>query len=618
MNWPKPSRPSCFAYAGIFWLIGVLVSCSQPRDVLVPEVMMLTAEPLNEFRAVQHRLRKKECTPRAYVAGPETVLSFPLDQAPVSSEFECEIQVLSDEPGEGETLRVELQGFFQQEPHGDWSKVVSLSREEGQSWSKVRIPIESKERLSELTMRVRLDSNEEAASVGILRPRLRFHRSIQMKKEDQPRRQIVLMTLDTLRADVLGCYGNREVQTPAFDRLAAKSTVFTRAFSTTNVTNSSHVSIFTSLHLKDHGVVNNRTKLEPTTRTMIEEVSQQGLTTAGFVAAYLFEGSRSSLSGRFDEFYGCEVVSQRRAEDVNGDLLPWLNEHANEDFFVWVHYFDPHMPYDAPYPFNRMYRSDSTGEKIERQLNYGGNLDWFAESDDAQYYRNQYHGEVSYLDQQVGELLDHLEALSILDGALIGVVADHGESLGEHGIYCGHGGLYDSTTRVPLMVKLPGQQRGGAFDGLVSSMDLYPSIAEAFDFEAPPPIRGRSLLSVMKAVGFSGEVPPSDGFDSVVSEYAGLSQVTVRTPDHRFLLALKDRELYPRFGLEKDKIELYDLTKDPGQLRDISGLEVDLVRGFEEQVRQFLADRIRSSAREVLGEEDRKKLLELGYTEDGE
>jgi arylsulfatase len=471
--------------------------------------------------------------------------------------------------------------------------------EEGQSWIPFEVEVEAPGPVEALSLKFdRADA--EGGRVAVLRPVARFE--TERTLDDRPRRQVLLVTTDTLRADALGCYGNEEVRTPNLDRLAGEGLRFTRAFATANVTNPSHTSIFTSLYLKDHKVTDNFRKLAPEVPTMLEPLRAAGLTTAGFVSSFNFQPEKSDFDRRFDEFFPCETYFERRAEDVNLDALPWLGEHANEDFFVWLHYFDAHMPYAPPYPWDRLYpRDDRT--RIDRPIEYKGNPKWFSSSE-LGFYRSQYHGEVTYLDHHLGELFDRLRRLGIYERATIVVVADHGEALGEHGVFCEHSSLFDEVTRVPLIIKPPASRAHliADTDAFVSTVDLYPSIFELCDLAVPPGLRGTSVF---------GRGPERV---SVFSTAARGAQETVRTAEHRFLRGVSTEELFPGFAIRAGERELYRIDSEGREAVD--GLH-ERADALEDELDAFLSD-ARDHEALPIDAAHAAEMEKLGYTQGGE
>ncbi len=448
----------------------------------------------------------------------------------------------------------------------------------------------------------------------MLRPQVHYRRTLPTQPPE-PRRQVLFVTLDTLRADHLGCYGNEEIRTPNLDALARAGVRFEDAVSASNVTNPSHSSMFSGLYVKDHGVKSNKHRFDSAIPNLPGVLADEGFRTAGFGAASLLGAQGANLGRLFQEFDGCATYHQRRAEDVNADVVPWLNAHADEDFFAWVHYFDAHSPYVPPAPWNEMYDLPPSDERIARRD--VREHPWFQVSDDPQYFRSQYMGEVSYLDHQLGVLTDQLRELGIFEDVLIVVVADHGESLGEHGIHLSHHGLYDETVRVPLIVKPPGRtsaSSGGVVTGAVSTVDLFPTVLELLGIESDVRVRGRSLVGPIEAALASND-PAEAGASLAFVEHAHRQQVAIRTARHKLILALVDREYYPTYVIRAGDAELYDRIRDPREQENVFEAEQREASALRTVLDEFLSESFGHEAEEITDRDYIEQLRVLGYAE---
>ncbi|MGB8959807.1 MAG: sulfatase, partial [Candidatus Aminicenantales bacterium] len=273
---------------------------------------------------------------------------------------------------------------------------------------------------------------------------------------------VLLITLDTTRADHLGCYGFAQAATPNLDRLAGEGIRFARVYAPAPLTLPSHASIMTGLYPATHGVRNNGHELVSKWKTLAEVLKGRGFTTAAFVSSFSVD-SRFGIGRGFDVYDDTFEVqaplkganAERRAGDTFARFSRWLDGHAQDRFFAWVHYYDPHLPYDPPSP----YREGSPGRP--------------------------YDGEIAYMDHYVGAILEALEAKGLRDKTLIVVAGDHGEGLGDkaetgHGIF-----LYEETMRVPLIIN--GRKafpRPRVVEGAVRLVDVAPTILETLGFKA--------------------------------------------------------------------------------------------------------------------------------------
>ena len=258
-------------------------------------------------------------------------------------------------------------------------------------------------------------------------------------------RHVLIITIDTLRADRLGCYGNPDVATPNIERLAREGAMAPQASAQAPITRPSHVSMFTGLYPSQHGIRDNISRaLAPDVATMAEAFKAAGFETAGFVSSIVLS-AQSGLGRGFDEFsdrfdIGADAADEGHFLDIlehRGDVavaeaVKWLDAHSGGRTFVWVHLYDPHAPYEPPEPYA------------------------------SRYAGRPYDGEVAWSDELVGRLDAEVTRLGIRDQTLVVLTSDHGEALGEHGESVHGFFLYQAKLRVPLLMRGPGIVRSKA------------------------------------------------------------------------------------------------------------------------------------------------------------
>ena len=369
------------------------------------------------------------------------------------------------------------------------------------------------------------------------------------------RPNVVLVTIDTLRADRLGCYGNSKIETPNLDGIARSGTLFENAVSQSPLTPPSHASMFTSMYPPVHKVRDTGGFiLQPENTTLAEVMQQQGWATAAFVGS-------SVLSGRFGFSQGFATYDdqmsrprgggmaseypERRAGEVVDRALNWLSSHSGKPFFLWVHLFDPHTPYDPPAPFREKYKG------------------------------RPYDGEVAYTDQELGRLLDGIAKKSPSESTLIAVLADHGESLSEHGEFTHGVFLYDSTLRIPFLVMGPGVPQNLRVKQQARSIDLAPTLLELSGVKAPEGLQGTSLIPASSRK----EAPADFSYAETV-----FSKINMGWSELRAIRT--DRWKYVR----SPKPELYDLAKDPGETTNIIGSHPNEVRELEAKLNSVVSN----------------------------
>jgi choline-sulfatase len=357
---------------------------------------------------------------------------------------------------------------------------------------------------------------------------------------------VVLVTIDTLRADHVGCYGAAWASTPTLDGLAGRGVRFTTAISPAPLTLPAHATLFTALDPPEHGVrANGAFRLVEGLPTLAERFEGAGFATAAFVSAFVLDRRFGLARGfaHYDDTLGVQnedvgVASRPAGESVDA-ALAWL-EGAPERFFLWLHLYDPHAPYEPPEPHRT------------RQLG------------------RPYDGEIAYADAELGRLLAALDARFPDGRTLVAVTADHGESLGEHGEPTHAFSVYDATQRVPLILAGPGVPQGAVDERLVRLADLAPTLLALTGLPplaptALPPLAGGSGASLLPAPAGPEPEPRVAWVETLATQIdLGWSPLLgVRTREHKYVRAPRP--------------ELYELASDPGETRNLAAENEDLV-----------------------------------------
>jgi arylsulfatase A-like enzyme len=327
------------------------------------------------------------------------------------------------------------------------------------------------------------------------------------------RSNVLLITVDTLRADRLGTYGFQLETSPAIDRLAKQGVVFERAIAGASFTTASHASIMTSRYTREHtiGYKNGETRLEGIT-TLAEIFGREGYQTAAFIGNLVLDRT-SGLDQGF-ETYDAELpnvernrklVFERIAEYTTESALHWLKNRDSRPFFLWVHYQDPHGPYTPPPGFKGRFRPDFRSDEKPLQILKGPaglngipsyqNIDGIRR---PSIYRASYAEEIAYADRWIGELISHVDAIKAETKPIVMFTADHGESLGEENRYFMHG---TSTTpdqaHIPMILRAPGLPAERRTE-IVHHVDVMPTILELVGIEAPAETSGIALGPVLR------------------------------------------------------------------------------------------------------------------------
>jgi len=389
-------------------------------------------------------------------------------------------------------------------------------------------------------------------------------------------RNVLLVTLDTTRPDRIGCYGNSAIETRNIDRLAASGVVFTNALATSPVTLPTHASILTGLYPHRHEARDNALyRLSSEHTTLAEVLSAHGYVTAAFVSSFVLDARFGLAQGfdHFDDYTGRRSSvtgnAERRADETTDRALAWLSRERRRPFFLWVHYYDPHVVYKPPV-------------EVEDRA------------------ENPYDGEIVFVDQQLGRLLDAVAAATA-GRALVVLTADHGEALGEQGEWTHGYLLQEATLRIPLIMSAPGGLgRGFRFDKRVSQVDLMPTLLALLGIPAPTDLDGVDLLArpgtarPVLAEAHSGHA--NYGWARLAAIYRG---------SHKYV--------------DGPVPELYDLDRDPLAHHNLAGEQRALAADLRRQLRALRgpnAELLPPPAFE-LNPGDVERLQALGYAAGG-
>ena len=350
-----------------------------------------------------------------------------------------------------------------------------------------------------------------------------------------PPPNVVVITIDTLRADHLGCYGYKQIHTPNIDALASDGVRFERAYTPVPVTLPAHTVIFTGTYPMLSGMHDfSGNKLNAGQPTLASVLKQHGYTTGAVLGSAVLD-SRFGLNQGFDFYYDhfdfnrlqeSNLEEMERPGNFVADVaLDWLGRNRKNKFFLWMHLYDPHYPYRPPAPYSEQYRD------------------------------RPYDGEIAFADAQVGRLIAYLRANGIYRNTIIVLAGDHGESLGEHGEK-NHGFfIYNATLHVPMIIRLPGSSSPKVLADLVSLADLTPTILEALNFDVPSQVQGLNLLPLIAA--------------KKRAELHNLYAETFLPRLHFNWSELRSVETERYHFIDAPKPELYDLSKDPGETQNV-------------------------------------------------
>jgi len=514
--------------------------------------------------------------------------------------------------GEGAVLRVRLesqpgadQELWRGEPRGDELSVP------------LRAPAGSAVRLS-----LHVEAASNAVRVALSRPQVlgraaqpppaTTHSEAETARADTVRSALrganaVLVILDAAAARYFGALGGPNQATPEFDRLAAEGVLFENAFTPAVYTFPAVSSLFTSLAPDEHGNVDPWTgHLSRAPLVLAEAVASRGIHTAAFVASPMLGPERGFDRG-FAEFHPIYTSHDdpTEAEAFRPPLDRFLAASRGRRFFAWLHFREPHFPYDPKPPFDTLFGSGPVPKELRSEPDLLEAIEHGRRRvpDEVDHLRRLYLGNLAYVDRELGWLRGRLEAAGLLEKTVLIVTADHGEAFWEHG-HIGHNvQVYDEQAHVPLLIRLPKAAglAGRRVASLVDLSDLAPTILDALGLwrVARPAFEGLSLLSV--AAGARGR-------PSVVTRDAGESP--------RY--ALRDKRSTCILNTIDDTVELFDRAADPGETKNLAAhqpLDADHCR--QSMRAWILGRRLRGTAPEVepISAEDRERLRALGYVQ---
>jgi arylsulfatase A-like enzyme len=406
---------------------------------------------------------------------------------------------------------------------------------------------------------------------------------------------VVLITLDTTRADRMGFLGSERGLTPNLDALARQSAIFTRAYSQVPLTSASHATILTGTYPQFHQVLDFPMPLSKTVPYAPEILRARGYKTAAFIGSLALDPTAGAPGfDRGFDIYDAGFQSkgiqnksrydtvERRGGEVVTRALAWLDKHPKGPYFLWVHLYDAHDPYDPPEPYKSRYAAEP------------------------------YDGEIAYADSAVGKLLRQLKVRGIYDQSVIAVMADHGESLGAHGEDTHGIFLYDETIHVPLLIKLP---RGSEkrIENRVELVDVLPTLLQAAGVEIPQEVQGESLLELMTPA--KAGAAKADGANTD----AWRDRAAYAESDYPFLAygwnSLQSLRTGKYLFIQAPRRELYDQTTDAKAEHNLASTSVavaDTLSSRTETFRQKTSSKVEAPAM-MVDMSTRDKLAALGY-----
>jgi arylsulfatase A-like enzyme len=393
------------------------------------------------------------------------------------------------------------------------------------------------------------------------------------------RLNVLLITIDTLRADHMSLYGYSRETTPRLDALAKVGVTFDRAYTYWPKTRGSFVAMMTGRLAAGSGYGKTHPLLLDFNPTLAGLLKGAGYDTVAVVDNPNVAASLGYAKGfgRYRETWEEEALPSEvdRARAITEDAVRFLQEaRAERPFFLWLHYVNPHAPYTPPSPFDTRFLDEEAlrGPAVPAVDGFNGGVSrpWEVPGRGLGYYVAQYDGEIAVTDAEVGRVLAALELSEVGERTLVILTSDHGESLGEHDYFFDHGqNLYDPSMRIPLVMAGPGLAVGHRSEVLATTLDLVPTVLDAVKVSYPPGLDGRSLLGSGK--GRPGPRRP---------RLFGQNDRNLLAWDGRFKIVATPTE-------EGADYALYDRERDPGETRDVGAQVADELRAQREALERF-------------------------------
>ena len=408
-------------------------------------------------------------------------------------------------------------------------------------------------------------------------------------KEGVDKPNVIIVTMDTTRADHLACYGYPQVKTPTLDALAGRGVLFEQCAAASPLTLPSHATIMTGMYPTYHGVrINGNTAVSEQQTTLAEIFSGRGYDTGAFIAAFVLDGRWGLNQGfkHYDDSFDLKKYKQldlgavqKPGNEVMDEALGWLEKEKDSSFFAWIHLYDPHTPYAPPEPFLSEYGRQGRG------------------------HVGLYDGEIAFMDSQIGRLTEWLSARRLDRKTVVVLIGDHGEGLGSHGEGAHGYFIYDYAVHVPFIVVTPFRELQGVRVASQSrTADVFPTVLELAGILLPGKVHGQSQVSAMFDPKGTGETPAYSESMAPNLQFGWSPLHALRTPAYKFI--------------DAPRPELYDLVKDPGEEKDVQNRLPDRALAMKKELDGLMTETSAGAPTPQaanLDKETVERLAALGY-----
>ncbi len=415
---------------------------------------------------------------------------------------------------------------------------------------------------------------------------------------------VVLLTVDSLRADHLGCFGYKHPTSPFMDELAAQGVLAERFFCTVTPTHPSYTTMLTGQYPTTHNIISHagEAELASDAPMLPEALVAEGYTTCSVDTLW----RHRYWFGRGFE-YVIDPATRRNlmllvdAETLNHRAIPWIHEHKHEPFFLFMHYWDPHTPYYPPARYRGLFYEGNPIDPDNHSLDewYEGHFNgemaretWLRTPQgpvtDTKYVAALYDQEIRNVDDGLRAVVNTIDELGLAEQTLVVVIGDHGESLTEHGVFFEHQGLHDTVTHVPMIMRLPGIVPAGLrLPQMLQHVDLAPTLLDAAGVSIPATMEGKSYWPLATGKTTVG------GYDAIVTaESTWQTGWSIRTDDYKYI---KSRDEDDEGNAAR---ELYDLKADPDELHNLVDERPELAAELDRRLEDWIAERLRIAGRD--------------------
>jgi arylsulfatase A-like enzyme len=435
---------------------------------------------------------------------------------------------------------------------------------------------------------------------------------------------VILISIDTLRADHLGCYGYERDTSPHIDKLASEGALFINSFSTSPWTLPSHVSIMTSLYGIHHQVYYSGEKIAPSVLTLADLLRKNDFFTCAFTGGG-FVSAQYGFAKGFDAYYEGRggVFHMNSAELIYDSFSNWIDNNRGKRFFLFLHTYQPHNPYVCPHPYNtRFLDKDAKWEHVNFLGYLGGKPGIYKTLPDEERKNavGLYDGEISYLDEKlIGPLVTKLKETSLYEKTMIIFTSDHGEEFFDHKAWDHGHSLYNESIRVPLIIKFPKDRFNGMkIPQTISLVDIMPTILEEIGIECPDTlIDGKSLFSILKGRESEDRTFLADIGANVLNSHIP-QKISMNKRKYKLILnkefSQEDRKFFIEPPPEKTQIELFDLLNDFKEENNIAEKNSALTNEILQKINEIYSQAKKGKSEKTeIDEKLKEQLKALGY-----